>query len=46
MAGHETTAKALCFALALLALYPDEQEKLYRDIKEVIEEREPVCLPL
>ncbi|KAH9018729.1 cytochrome P450 [Lactarius pseudohatsudake] len=35
-AGHETTAHALCFTLALLALYPDEQERLYQQIKEIL----------
>jgi cytochrome P450 len=33
-AGHETTAHTLAFAIALLALYPDVQEKLYRHVKE------------
>ncbi|KAK7682022.1 hypothetical protein QCA50_014986 [Cerrena zonata] len=31
-AGHETTAHTLTFAFALLALYPDEQERLYEEI--------------
>ncbi|KAH9003544.1 cytochrome P450 [Lactarius hatsudake] len=35
-AGHETTAHALCFTFALLALYPDEQERLYQQIKEIL----------
>jgi len=35
VAGHETTANTLCFGLALLALYPDEQEKLFEHIKSV-----------
>ncbi|KAF5354196.1 hypothetical protein D9756_007136 [Leucocoprinus leucothites] len=35
LAGHETTAHSLCFTFALLALYPDEQEKLYQHIKSV-----------
>ncbi|KAN0136285.1 hypothetical protein V8E53_005890, partial [Lactarius tabidus] len=30
LAGQETTAHTLCFTLALLALYPDEQERLYQ----------------
>ncbi|KAF5351017.1 hypothetical protein D9756_008375 [Leucocoprinus leucothites] len=34
--GHETTAHTLCFTLALLALYPAEQEKLYQHIKSVL----------
>jgi len=36
IAGHETTAHTLCFAMALLALYPDEQERLYQEIKQVL----------
>ncbi|KAH9953726.1 614/534 cytochrome P450 [Lactifluus volemus] len=36
IAGHETTAHALCFTFALLALYPDEQERLYQHIKGVL----------
>ncbi|KIJ46886.1 hypothetical protein M422DRAFT_29073 [Sphaerobolus stellatus SS14] len=31
-AGHETTAHTLCCALGLLALYQDEQEKLYQQV--------------
>ncbi|EGN92850.1 hypothetical protein SERLA73DRAFT_98604, partial [Serpula lacrymans var. lacrymans S7.3] len=36
VAGHETTAHSLCFALAMLALYPDEQEILHQHIKGVL----------
>ncbi|KAJ3552925.1 hypothetical protein NM688_g3892 [Phlebia brevispora] len=36
VAGHETTAHTLCFTFGLLALYQDEQEKLYQHIKSVI----------
>ncbi|KAI9509274.1 614/534 cytochrome P450 [Russula earlei] len=36
LAGHETTAHTLCFTFALLALYPDEQERLYEHIHGVI----------
>jgi len=36
IAGHETTAHTLCFTFALLALYPDEQERLYQHIKGVM----------
>ncbi|KAF8437970.1 cytochrome P450 [Boletus edulis BED1] len=32
LAGHETTAHSLCFALVLLALYPDYQEKIYKEV--------------
>ncbi|KAI0078339.1 614 534 cytochrome P450 [Panus rudis PR-1116 ss-1] len=34
IAGHETTAHTLAFALALLALHQDEQEALYQDLKK------------
>lgn len=34
IAGHETTAHTLCFAMALLALYPAEQERAYEEIKQ------------
>ncbi|TFY55986.1 hypothetical protein EVG20_g9110 [Dentipellis fragilis] len=33
VAGHETTAHTLCFTFALLALHPEQQERLYEDIK-------------
>ncbi|KDR79325.1 hypothetical protein GALMADRAFT_243295 [Galerina marginata CBS 339.88] len=36
VAGHETTAHTLSFTFALLALYPDEQEKLYEHIRSVV----------
>ncbi|KAF8474407.1 cytochrome P450 [Russula ochroleuca] len=32
----QTTAHTLCFSFALLALYPDEQERLYQQIKGVM----------
>jgi hypothetical protein len=32
----QTTAHTLCFAFALLALYPDEQERLYQHIKGIM----------
>ncbi|KAK7457059.1 hypothetical protein VKT23_010361 [Stygiomarasmius scandens] len=35
VAGHETTAHTLCYTFGLLALYPDEQEKLYQQIKSL-----------
>ncbi|KAJ7247919.1 cytochrome P450, partial [Mycena haematopus] len=31
LAGHETTAHSLSFAVALLALYPDVQRKIYEE---------------
>lgn len=36
VAGIETTGHTLCFALALLALHTDEQEKLYEHICSVV----------
>jgi len=39
MAGNtslQTTAHTLCFSFALLALHPDEQERLYEHIKGVL----------
>ncbi|KAF5311992.1 hypothetical protein D9619_003403 [Psilocybe cf. subviscida] len=36
LAGHETTAHTLAFTFGLLALYQDEQEKLFEHIKSVI----------
>ncbi|KAF9555383.1 cytochrome P450 [Agrocybe pediades] len=41
VAGHETTAHTLCFTFALLALYQDEQEKLFEHIKSVLKGRTP-----
>jgi len=32
----QTTAHTLCFTFALLALYPDEQERLYQHIRLVM----------
>ncbi|KAI0739045.1 cytochrome P450 [Daedaleopsis nitida] len=36
VAGYETTAHALAYAFILLALYPDEQEAFYRNLKTVM----------
>ncbi|KAL2803125.1 cytochrome P450 [Aspergillus granulosus] len=36
LAGHETTATTLRFALALLAVHEDVQERLYTEIVEVL----------
>ncbi|KAI0720718.1 cytochrome P450 [Cerioporus squamosus] len=36
LAGYETTAHTLAYALILLALYQDEQELLYQNIKVVL----------
>ncbi|EAU86303.2 614/534 cytochrome P450 [Coprinopsis cinerea okayama7 len=39
IAGHETTANTLCFAFALLALYQDEQERLYEHVCSVLTDK-------
>ena len=45
LAGHETSAHTLAFAFAMLALYPDKQEKLYEHIMNVLPvDRSPVRL--
>ena len=41
LAGHETTAHTLIFALINLCLYPDIQEKLYREIRELCGDNPP-----
>ncbi|KAI5897061.1 cytochrome P450 [Schizophyllum commune H4-8] len=35
VAGHETVAHSICFALALLALHPEEQDKLYEHVSSL-----------
>jgi len=41
-AGHETTSRTLNSLLSLLALYQDEQDKVYREIKQVLSDgRDP-----
>ena len=43
---NKTTAHSLAFAFALLALYQDEQEKLYKHIKSVVKDGGlPVRIP-
>ncbi|TFK73973.1 cytochrome P450 [Pluteus cervinus] len=39
VAGHETTSHTLCFAFALLALYPEEQDKLHHHIMGVLSDK-------
>jgi cytochrome P450 len=41
LAGHETTANALSFALHLLAHHPQVQERLHEEAAEVLGERAP-----
>ncbi|EMD35530.1 hypothetical protein CERSUDRAFT_116271 [Gelatoporia subvermispora B] len=36
IAGHETTAHTLAYTFIMLALYPEEQKKLFNHIKSVI----------
>ena len=43
LAGHETTANALSFALDLLGRNPDAQEKLAAEAREVLGERVPTA---
>ncbi|EIN04147.1 cytochrome P450 [Punctularia strigosozonata HHB-11173 SS5] len=40
-AGHETTAHTLVVTLALLAVHPEEQERIYRHVSDVVGDREP-----
>ncbi|GAA96426.1 uncharacterized protein L969DRAFT_94521 [Mixia osmundae IAM 14324] len=35
IAGHETSAHTLCFAFALLALYPDKQQLLFEEARKI-----------
>lgn len=42
----QTSAHTLAYACILLALYPDEQEKFYQNLKKVLPEgRSPVSRP-
>ncbi|KAG8735442.1 hypothetical protein FRC10_010601 [Ceratobasidium sp. 414] len=43
IAGHETTAHSLVIALALLALYPEEQAKLAQEIQAAQPESRDFC---
>ncbi|KAI0000164.1 cytochrome P450 [Russula compacta] len=36
LAGHETAAHTIAFSFALLALYPEEQERLYQHINGMV----------
>jgi cytochrome P450 len=38
----KTTAYSMAYMFGLLALYPEEQEKLYQQTKEVLGERQGV----
>ncbi|MDX3536980.1 cytochrome P450 [Streptomyces sp. MB09-01] len=41
LAGHETTATSLCFALHLLARHPEEQDRAREEISRVLDGRTP-----
>ena len=43
LAGHETTANALSFALHLLAQHPAAQQRLHEEAKAVLGDREPTA---
>ncbi len=42
VAGHETTASTLSWALHLLALHPEIQERVHGEIEHVLEDRLPL----
>ncbi|WVW86888.1 hypothetical protein I302_108943 [Kwoniella bestiolae CBS 10118] len=41
LAGHETTGHTLAFTLAQLALHPEWQEEVYKEVKEVCGDERP-----
>ncbi|KAG7448724.1 cytochrome P450 [Guyanagaster necrorhizus] len=41
LAGHETTAHTICFAVVLLALYPDVQRRVYEEVSKFWPEGAP-----
>lgn len=41
LAGHETTANAMCWALALLSAYPSARQQLEAEVDSVLGDREP-----
>ncbi|MFB7177841.1 cytochrome P450 [Streptomyces sp. NPDC056257] len=46
LAGHETTATSLCFALHLLARHPEEQDRAREEISRVLGDRTPEAADL
>jgi cytochrome P450 len=43
LAGHETTALALCYTFYLLAQHPEAEERLAAELHEVLEGRSPTA---
>lgn len=41
LAGHETSASALSWALYLIAMQPDVQTRMYEEVLDVLDDREP-----
>lgn len=39
IAGHETTGHTLAILLGLLALYPEEQDQVVKEIESIQEDR-------
>ncbi|EAH5983262.1 cytochrome P450 [Campylobacter felis] len=42
LAGHETTASSLTWTLYLLSLYPEEQERAYNEICEILQDSKEI----
>lgn len=38
--GHDTTASAICWAIYSLGKYPDLQEKVHEELKQVLGDRQ------
>ncbi|WP_406375377.1 cytochrome P450 [Streptomyces virginiae] len=46
LAGHETTATSLCFALHLLSLHPEQQDRARAEVSRVLGDRTPEAADL
>jgi cytochrome P450 len=46
VAGHDTTTGALCFEFYCLARYPEEQERLVKEINEKIDSNAPLSFEM
>lgn len=42
--GHDTTSSAITFTLLLLAHHPEAQEKIFNEIKDILETREELTI--